>query len=260
MKDIVSNQNRYSITAIEKALDVIEALAEHKSLNLIEMSKILEQPKSSLYRIITTLENRNYITRNDGDGKYCLSYKMLFITMNLMENNSLRNAATPIMNELVEKYGDTVNLGVLSDVSVIYVEIIEGTYSLRMSETVGSRSPFHATAIGKAITAHLPLEEVNNMIETQGLTQVTPNTVQDYDIFINELNQTKQQGYSLDDEEVVLAARCIAAPIFDLSGKVVAAISLSGASQRFSDEKIPKIANDVKNAADRISKKLGFIS
>src|SRR5699024_1787381 len=117
---------------------------------------LLNQPKSSLYRIIQTLEGRGIISRSEPEGKYCLGYKLLNITKNILEGNSLRECAISEMERLVDRHGDTVNLGVLSQNEVLYLEIIEGTFSLRMNESVGSTAPFHASAVGKVIASYMP--------------------------------------------------------------------------------------------------------
>lgn len=254
----LNKKKEYNIHSIEKALDVIEILNEHEFLNLIQMSELLEQPKSSLYRIIMTLENRGYIAKSVDNGKYCLSYKIISIGKNILHSNPLRNAAISEMNELSEKYGDTVNLGVYADGVITYLDIVEGTYSLRMSETAGSQVPVHSTGIGKAIAAFLPMDQVDKMLERDGMKQVTPNTITDADQLRQELEKVKRQGYAVDDQENVEGAICVASPIFNMLGKVSGAISLSGAAHRYSADKIPQIAHDVRNAALQISYKLGY--
>ena len=251
--------DRYTINSVEKALDVIEMLSLHHSLSLIDLVELVKQPKSSLYRIILTLEKRGFIARSDEDGKYCLGYKQLVITRNMMERSSLRTAALTDMNKLMEDYGDTVNLCVLSDHEVLYVEIIEGTYALRMSDHVGSKAPFHATATGKAMAAFLPIEETNKMINNRGLPSYTAHTIVNEAKLLNELEQIKKQGFALDNEEFVEGARCIAAPIFNRYGKIEGAISLSGARHRFPDEQVLQIAKSVTEAARNISQKLGYV-
>lgn len=253
-----SNSDRYIISSIDKALDVIEALAEHEGLNLLELAELLNKPKSSVYRIIFTLEKRGYIARSEENGKYVLGYKQLALTRHLLEKNSLRNCALPEMQQLSDKYAETVNLGVLSEGEVLYIEMIEGTHSLRMNESVGSTSPFHATAIGKAIAAHSSQEIIDALLALKTLRKMTPNTIVDLNVFKEELASIKAQGYAVDDQEIVQGARCIAAPIFNLSGKVEGAISISGAIHRYPADKIPAIAADVKKMANNISIKLGY--
>ncbi|WP_372630414.1 IclR family transcriptional regulator [Cohnella sp.] len=257
-QDITDKTERYTIQSIDKALDLLELLAEHGTLSLIELTELLEQPKSSTYRIVLTLENRGFISRSDEDGKYCLGYKQLMLTRNLLERSSLRAAALPEMKKLSEQYGDTVNLGVLLDGQVLYVEIIESTHPLRMTDSIGSRSPFHATAIGKAIAAKLPADEARRLAGRYGLKPLTANTIQSPERFAEELQRIREQGYALDDEEIVEGARCVAAAVLDPDGRPIGAISLSGALHRFKAERLPEISAQVREAAMNVSRKLGY--
>ncbi|MBD2847402.1 IclR family transcriptional regulator [Paenibacillus sp. IB182496] len=251
--------NRYAIHSVEKALDVIEALSEHSSLSLIQLSEIVNQPKSSLFRIVLTLEDRGFISRSDDDGYYCLGYKPLVITKRLLERSTLRASAMSEMQKLVDKYGDTVNLCALLDEEIIYIEIIEGTFALRMTDQVGSKAPVHATATGKAIAAMLPEETVRALVTRKGMEPRTPNTITTMPALRQELALIRARGYAVDNEEITLGARCVAAPILNMFGRVEGAISLSGALHRFPDEAIAEIAADVKATARAISMKLGFV-
>jgi len=256
-QETADKTERYTIQSIDKALDLIELLAEHGTLSLIELTELLEQPKSSTYRIVLTLENRGFISRSDDDGKYCLGYKQLTITRNLLERNTLRAAALPEMKKLSELYGDTVNLGVLLDGQVLYVEIIESTHPLRMTDTIGSRSPFHATAMGKAIAARLPVDEVRGLAVQYGLRPYTPNTIRSMDELLEDLATIRGQGYAFDDEEIVEGARCVAAPVIGPDGRPAGAISLSGAMHRFKPGRLPEVSDQVRLAALAVSRKLG---
>jgi IclR family acetate operon transcriptional repressor len=128
-----------------------------------------------------------------------------------------------------------------------------------MSDHVGAKAPFHSTAVGKAIAAHLPERDVQELIRANGLPAVTPRTIQDPEVFRSELACVRRDGYAVDDEENVLGARCVAAPIFNMHGDVVGAISLSGPIQRLSDAHMRQIALDVRQAAVHISEKLGYM-
>ncbi|QJD86369.1 IclR family transcriptional regulator [Cohnella herbarum] len=257
--DTGEKTERYTIQSIDKALDLIELLAEHGTLSLIELTEKLEQPKSSTYRIILTLENRGFISRSDEDGKYCLGYKQLMLTRNLLERNTLRSAALQEMKKLSDRYGDTVNLGVLLDGQVLYVEIIESTHPLRMTDSIGSRSPFHATAIGKAIASRMSDDAVRELAGSYGLPVITPSTISTEAGLLEELGRIREQGYALDDEEIVEGARCVAAPVLDLHGRPVGAISLSGAMHRFKEELLPEISAQIVEAALAVSRKLGYV-
>lgn len=256
-KDIEEKSERYTIHSIDKALDMIEILAERGSLSLIELTELLQQPKSSAYRIVLTLENRGFISRSEEDGKYCLGYKQLLITRNLLERNNLRTAALQEMKRLSEEFGDTVNLGVLLDGHVMYVEIIESTHALRMTDSVGSKSAFHATAMGKAIVAHYPEEKVTELLKECGMPKLAKNTITEAKQYVEELERVRSNGYAVDDQEIVEGARCVAAPIFDMFGKVHGAISVSGPMHRYHSNTIPEIARQVVKAAAAVSLKMG---
>jgi DNA-binding IclR family transcriptional regulator len=258
MKGIDEKQDRYTIHSIDKALDLIEMLAERGSLSLIELTELLNQPKSSTYRMVLTLENRGFISRSDEDGKYCLGYKQLVITKNILERNNIRSAALHEMKKLSELYGDTVNLGVLLDGEILYLEIIESTHALRMTDSVGSKSPVHATAMGKAIAAYLQQQELDELLTKRKMESFTSRTITTPEHFKKELEWVRRNGYAVDDQEIVEGARCVAAPVFGMFGKVYGAISLSGPMHRYTPEKLPEIAGHVMAAAASASQRLGY--
>lgn len=254
---VQQNSNRYRINSIDKAIDLLELLAE-KPLGLLELAERLNRPKSSLYRIITTLEDRGYITRDEENEKYCIGLKALELTKKLLENNTLNNLSRFEMQRLVEQTGESVNLGVLSGDEILYVAVLEGTHQLKFTETVGSKAPLHATAIGKAIAAHLSEEKLSRLLEKKEFIKFTPNTIDSEGTFRKELKIVRETGYALDDEEIATGARCIAAPIFNMFGRVEAALSISGAIHRLSDEKLDELSQLVISATQNISLKLGF--
>mgnify|MGYP001201168837 CR=1 FL=1 len=248
--------NRYTINAVDKALDLLELLAE-KPMNLLEIVERLNQPKSSVYRLITTFEDRGYINRVDGDGKYCLGLKTLELTKNLLEDNTLLKVARSEMEKLANNTGESVNLGIISGEHILYVDVIEGSHPLKFAEKVGTTGPIHCTAIGKVIASQLSEKELKNLLDKIKFTKKTPNTIDSKDKFIEELQRIKKKGYALDDEEIVTGARCIAAPIFNMFGNVKAAISISGAAHRISDDNLENLSSQVIEAANNISKLLG---
>ncbi|MBP1933325.1 IclR family transcriptional regulator [Ammoniphilus resinae] len=256
--DNLKNNDRYTINSIEKALDLLELLAEKENLNLLELAELTNRPKSSLFRIITTLENRGYIARSENNDKYCLGLKILDLSKQFLEKNNIRNAALAEMNALLHKYGESVNLGILKDGEITYVEVLEGTHQLRFKDEVGSKAPFHATAMGKVILAYLSDEEMNQLLPEENMDAFTPYTIVDLAELKKQLPVIKSVGYAVDTQEIVLGVKCIAAPIFNMFGKAEAAISLSGTIHRIHDGNIDAISKDVVLAARNISRKMGF--
>lgn len=254
-----NKKDRYIINSVSRALFLIDTFAEHGPMNLLELTELTGLPKSSVYRNLLTLQKHDYVIKTDTTQKFYLGPKLLKITKRLLDNNDLIEKATHDMNLLAKKYNDTVNLGILfNNDEIIYVKIIEGTYSLKMSDALGATLFLHATAIGKSIGAFLPEATVEKIIDKWGLPKLTKNTIIDKQVLFEELAKIRKQGYSVDDEESVIGARCVAAPIFNLQNEVIAAISLSGAIHRFPENKIKQIAENVKETALNISQKLGY--
>jgi IclR family acetate operon transcriptional repressor len=136
------------------------------------------------------------------------------------------------MRQLLEMFGETVNLGVLRDGEVFYLEILESAHSFRMAAAPGTRSPVHSTALGKAIAAFLPPSEVDALIRAKGLAALTPRTITTRAALKRELTRIRARGYSEDNAETELEASCVGAPILGARGDVVGAISLSGPASR----------------------------
>ncbi|MBD2844097.1 IclR family transcriptional regulator [Paenibacillus sp. IB182496] len=251
-------QERYTVQSIDKSLDLLELLADRGSLSLIELADLLEQPKSSTFRILQTLEHRGYVGRSSEDGKFCLGYKQLSLAKYLMARSKLNLAAAPEMSRLSARFGDTVNLGVLTGEGVIiYIEIIEGTHALRMTETVGSQAPYYATALGKAIAAYLPEREREALLGSSALEALTAYTIADADSLRNTLRQVRARGYALDDQEITLGARCVAVPIFNMQGRVEGGLSLSGPMHRFEGQALTDIMAELLRAGAEISARMG---
>jgi len=152
----------------------------------------------------------------------------------------------------------TVNLGVLDGKDTLYLDVLESAHEFRLVSEIGMRRPLNCTALGKAILAHLPAEQREEVFSLLTFERFTRHTVPDLPRLKKELAKVRQQGHALDEQETVLGARCVAAPIMDASGKVAAAISVSGPITRITREKILSIAGTVKQGAQAISALLGY--
>src|SRR5262249_54936099 len=154
---------------------------------------------------------------------------------------------------LWETVGETVNLGILDGHQVLYVDVMQSTHTFRLASEVGSRRPLHCTSLGKAMAAYLPAQELQDLLKSIKLERLTPKTIVQRSKFEKDLVRVRQRGYAVDDEEAVLGARCVAAPIADESGKVVAGLSVSGPVTRITLARIGPLAALLKQAAVSIS-------
>ncbi len=252
-------QSDYHIAAVDKVLDILEFLGRnHQEFGLPELSRALRIPKATLFRYLYTLERRNYVRKNPENDKYALGLKILELSSNALDNLSVHEVALPYMRELQSRFEETVNLAVLEGDEVVYIEILESPRAFKMSSHVGGRELPHSTSLGKAMLAFLPEEAVKRLIKAKGLPRRTPHTICTEAQLWEELAAIRQRGYSIDDEENEIGARCVGVPILDRRGRPIAAISLSGPAFRFSPVEVEIMGDALREAAARISERIGF--
>lgn len=252
--------SQYQITAVDKALEVLEAFQGKEEMTLEEICRATDLPKSTTFRILSTLEAREYVVRGSEERRYRLGMKLFVLGQTLLEQSSVRRLARPHMSRLSERYGETVNLGVLSGPDVLYVDTIDSHRPFRVTEAPGSRSPVYVTALGKAIAAHLPAAEQERIVSQQSFKPLTHSTITDPAQFMAELSQVALQGFAVDNEEGEVGVRCVAAPIRGSTGYAVASISLSAPAVRLSDHDLVGVAAEVGSACLEVSRNLGFRS
>jgi IclR family acetate operon transcriptional repressor len=248
-----------SSTAVERALAILEAVSQRAGgMTNSEISRRLEIPKSSASYILRTLERCGYLRRERGTGKYHLGLKLLGLSRGVHAEEDLILAARPVIKHLVEKMGLTVHLAVLDHNEAVYVEKVEGQGFIKMDTWIGRRMDVHTTAVGKALVAYLAPNEAEGIIKDKGLSRRTPKTIVSLPRLMRDLERVRSRGYAVDDEENNLGARCVAAPVFDSLGRVVAALGLSGTTAQIDRASLPGVAEAAKRAAREISLHLGY--
>jgi IclR family transcriptional regulator, KDG regulon repressor len=249
------------VKSVSRALDIITLISLKKNgLGVTEIANQIDINKSSVYRILSTLVQYGYIEQDSETGKYKLGYKFLEISSKLLESIDLRAEARPFLQELENETNEVIHLVVYDQGEVVYIEKLEGNETLRMHSKVGKRAPMHCTSVGKAILAHLPSSIVSDILERKGMPVHTDKTITDKDEFMKELGQVRQKGYALDLEENEYGITCVAAPIFDHLGKVIAAVSISGPTMRMTDERLDALKSIMVKTGQDISARLGYLS
>jgi DNA-binding IclR family transcriptional regulator len=249
------------VKSVSRALDIITLVSMKKGgLGVTEIAKQIDINKSSVYRILSTLVQYGYIEQDGETGKYKLGYKFLEISSKLLESIDLRAEARPFLQELENETNEVIHLVVYDQGEVVYIEKLEGNETLRMHSKVGKRAPMHCTSVGKAILAHLPSSVVHDILERKGLPVHTDKTITEKDEFLKELSQVRQKGFALDLEENEYGITCIAVPIFDHLGKVIAAVSISGPTMRMTDDRMNTLKSIMVKTGKAVSARLGHIS
>jgi IclR family transcriptional regulator, KDG regulon repressor len=252
--------SRYSAPAVDAALAILETLGGVHETSLTELAHRVGLGKSSVFRLLMTLARRGYVEKNPQSERYRLTCRLFAVGSSAADRLGLREAANPVMQRLAEETGETVNLGVLDGTRVVNLHKVEGRHLLRMHLELGGGLPAQATALGKVLLAALKPAEVRRRFRSHRLERLTARTIGNRRSLGTALARIRKQGVALDDEECSLGLRCVAAPILNHLGLVVAALSVSGPCQRLPDPTLPRLAESVRAAAQAVSQRLGFTS
>ncbi len=243
---------RYRIKVLEKALAVLDLLGEASGeYTLTEIADRLGMSKPTAFRIVTVLEEAGYLEK--GAKGYRLGLKLHWLSSRIVGTTALQKIARPFLEELKEQCSETVHLTVLDKGAALYLDKIEGQHTIRVVTRVGMRLPAHCSGVGKVLLANLPDEDVDRILRERSLTRFTPNTITDRGALRVELERIRERGYALDNEEIERGLKCVAAPIREASGRVVAAVSISGPKFRFDEDETASLVSLVRRAAERIS-------
>jgi DNA-binding IclR family transcriptional regulator len=248
----------YYIEVLGKTMDILDAFvhAEKPVLSLQELSIATGLNKNTVFRVLYTLAEHSYVTKENH--LYRLGQRMADLGNARLYGQDLVTAAGPCLTALRDEFGETVNLGVLSGGTVCYVDVRESNKSFRLAERVGGTDPLHSTALGKAQLAFLPQDEVRNLMKQWGMKKYTADTITSLSALQTDLKRIRTIGYALDDEESMLGAFCVAAPILDAARHPVAAISIAGPNVRFNDSHLAKASVALLKVAAEIQQKLGY--
>lgn len=249
----------YPLKALDKSLAILEILSQENSpLSIAELSKRLGIYPSTIHRILDTLRYWEYVEQDSHTQRYQLGLKVLELGMAKLEGMELAKEAASYLKELQNQSNETVHLAILEEGEVLYLDREESSQSIRMVSRVGRRVPAHCTALGKVLLAYLDQEEQEKVIKEKGLSRFTENTITNKKKLREELSKVREQGFAEDREEHEKDVRCLAAPIKDHRGTVIAGVSLSAPAFRMNASKRRKLKEILVQTGEAISKRLGY--
>ncbi|MEB3102466.1 IclR family transcriptional regulator [Ferviditalea candida] len=248
-----------TVQSVDRALQILDLLQEKPGgLGVTELSKLLDVAKSTTHRLLSSLQAKGFVKQDKQTGKYSLGLRLVELGNEIVQSLDIRKVASPYLSKLVGEIGETAHLVIHEEGEVVYIDKLESTASLRMYSQIGRHAPLHCTGVGKAMAAYLPENELEWIIQHKGLKKFTHNTVTTKAEFMKALQEIRNKGFSIDDEEHELGIRCAAAPIFNNNQQVVAGISVAGPAMRMTDEKLESCAQKVTECANEISALLGY--
>jgi DNA-binding IclR family transcriptional regulator len=250
---------RMRLSSVANAIRLTKAFSEQEyEMGISALASRLGLAKSTVHRLATTLVEYDMLEQNRETGKYRLGLAFFELGTLVRRKMDVTTEAQGEIHALADSSGETVQLAILDHLTVLYIRIRESRQAIRLSSGLGSRAPAHCTGVGKALLAFQPPEVVQQVIEN-GLKRYTENTIVEPEKLRAELASIRAKGYAIDDEEIEIGLRCVAAPIRDHSGRVVASISVAAPVQRMSKKQVQAAIPPVLAAAENISRRLGFI-
>lgn len=248
-----------SSNTVDRTLSILEAVShsEHGMTNS-DISRRLKIPKSSASYILRVLENRGYLLRENGSGKYRLGLKLMGLTRDMLTHIDVREIAKPAMEEFVRRVNLSAHLAVLDNGRAVYVEKVEALNFVKMDIWVGHRLPVHSTAIGKVLVSNMTPDEISNILALRGMDKRTPKTIMTPAKYLKEIEKVKTFGFAIDNEENSSGVRCVAAPVFDAQGQIVAALGTSATTTQLNEDNLPKIVKLIQQSGLNISGQMGY--
>jgi IclR family KDG regulon transcriptional repressor len=247
-----------SVSSVLKVFSIIQALGDQKEIGVSELSQRLMMSKATTYRFLQTMKTLGYVAQEDEADRYSLTLKLFELSAKSLEHVDLIGLADKEMRIISEQTNEALHLGALDSESIIYIHKIDSNYNLRMQSKIGRRNPLYSTAIGKVLLAERDESFVRETLSHVEFIKHTEKTLENADQLLSELKLVKKQGYAEDNQEQEPGLRCIAAPIYDRFGMVIAGISISFPTIRFDEKRMPYYVDLLHKAGKNISSQLGF--
>jgi IclR family KDG regulon transcriptional repressor len=257
---MTKNQNsNQSSSSVERALTILELIASKQgAVGVGEIAEELGLAKSTTHRLLEALKNKQFVEQVETLEKYDIGIKAIEVGMSGLINWNIVDISAPYLKELARDLNETAFLAVYDQGEIVYVYKAEGNQAVTTNAQLGTRKRIHCTSLGKAIVSNFHIEEVERILADKGMEKFTEHTITNKQTYFEELSKVRLQGYAMDDEEVEEGLTCFAVPIFDYTGKAIAAISVAGPTERILSKKESVIAA-LKNVNSYVSSRLGFV-
>jgi len=233
----------------------VERGSKQRSVAFGEVAGAVPFARTTVHRILYSLEKLGYVEKDEVKAHYQLAAKFFELTGPAIHFRRLQSVSKSVMQNLLLRFGETINLGVLDDGQVAHIEVLQSPSALRIAAIPGERNPVHSTALGKAMLAFLPESEVQAIIEHHPMVRRTPKTITQKKHLVEHLASVRERGVAFDMEENLTGVVCVAAPIFDQAGRVIASLSISGPASRM-EPKLAQIEKEIRGSALTVSRML----
>jgi IclR family transcriptional regulator, KDG regulon repressor len=249
-----------SVRAVERALDILLCFThEEPTRSLTQIAESVQMSKTTVHRLLTTLEIKRFITRDKISGLYRLGFRFIEMASLVLQDVELHRWAYPYLQRLSAEFGETIDLSILDGSHVIYLEVIESPQRVKLAAAVGQRLPASFTASGKALLAYLPDEQAKKIIGDNMAESTQHASISAQDL-LADLKATAERGYAIAEQEYEDAINAVAAPIFGADRHPIASIAIVGPSFRLTKDRLPALGESLRTMTQLISNEVGMVA
>ncbi|TMF89857.1 MAG: IclR family transcriptional regulator [Chloroflexi bacterium] len=249
---------RNKVQSLDRALEILRLLGSEPEMRVTDLARRLEVHKSTVFRLLSTLQEHGLVEQNPTTEKYRLGYGLVRLAGAVVAELDLARASRSVLQELATRTGETVNLAILQGEQVVNIDQIAAPNLVVNVNWVGKQTPLHATSNGKVLLAYLSEDERRRLLD-RSLPRLTPRTITDPRILEKQLHRVLTDGYAFTLEELELGLNAVAAPVYAADGRVQAAVSVAGPSYRVTPQRLSDLGEMTKDAAAAISRRMGYI-
>ncbi|MFP4466458.1 MAG: IclR family transcriptional regulator [Candidatus Goldiibacteriota bacterium] len=250
-----------TVQSVERTLDIIETLSSHKTgVGVTTLSKELKLHKSTVHRLLTTLMLRKYVEQDPETSKYKLGMRLFELGNAVLSKLDIRQHATPYLRQLWRETGETIQLAIVDQHKVLYVDVLETLEKVGVKSNVGERVPLHCSSPGKVWLACLPDDRLNDVMKLIKFESYTPYTIDNIEKLRGSVKDAADKGYSVDNQEYSTDLVSVAAPVRNYRGRVISCIAITAPSLRTDEARIAELGEKVKSTGLKISQSMGYNS
>lgn len=241
--------------AADRMLSVLEEVASAgRPVAVRDVAEALDLPKPTAHRLVNTLLERGLLARSIDRRAVTVGPKLTQLALEILRSSVVQAPVRSVLRGVSTQLGETTNIGVLDGNEVVYLDRVEAEHwPLRLQFGVGSRVPLYCTAMGKLFVANLPEAQRERVVSATRFLKLTNNTIMDADRLREELALIREQGYAIDDEEFIVGVFCIAVPVRDARGRVIAGLAVQGPQARLPRERVGECLPILREAADSLT-------
>ena len=248
------------VRAVDRALDILLCFTrEQPSLSLTQIAELVRMSKTTVHRLLATLETKRFVTKDKGTGLYRLGFRLIEMASLVLQDVEIQRWARPYLQSLSNLVGETVDLAILDGSQVVYLDVIESPQRIKLAAAVGQRLPAFCTASGKAMLAYMPEETVRKILG-ENMRKYTDHTDVSIPDILEDLRVTAGRGYAASEEQYERDINAVAAPIFDAERHPIAAIAIAGPSFRMPKERFPELGELIRKETQLVTNEVGEVA